>query len=122
MLYWNKEAFQEAGLDPNKPPTTWAEQVEYARKLTKRDGSDNVTQWGLGVPSSRFPYWLFQAFAAQNDGLLMNRAGNDTYFDKRAVVQALQYWVDLGRKHRSCPLASSNGIPRQETFSIARPP
>ena len=103
VLYWNKEAFKEAGLDPSKPPATWAEQVEYARKLTKRDGSGNVTRWGIEVPSSGFPYWLFQGFTTQNDVLLMNPAGNQTYFDKPAVVQALQYWVDLSGKHKVMP-------------------
>jgi sn-glycerol 3-phosphate transport system substrate-binding protein len=100
VLYWNKEAFREAGLDPNKPPATWAEQVEMARKLTKRDASGNVTQWGLQVPSSGFPYWLFQGFTTQNDVLLMNEAGNQTYYDKPAVAEALQYWVDLSGKHK----------------------
>ena len=76
VLYWNKEAFRDAGLDPNKPPATWAEQVEFARKLTKRDAGGNVTQWGIQVPSSGFPYWLFQGFTTQNDVLLMNEAGN----------------------------------------------
>ena len=55
VLYWNKEPFKEAGLDPNKPPATWAEQLDYAKKLTKRDASGNVTQWGLEVPSSGLP-------------------------------------------------------------------
>ncbi|WP_163333819.1 extracellular solute-binding protein, partial [Klebsiella aerogenes] len=32
VLYWNKEAFKEAGLDPEKPPATWAEQVAFAEK------------------------------------------------------------------------------------------
>jgi len=100
VLYWNKEAFKEAGLDPNKPPATWAEQVEMARKLTKRDASGNVSQWGIQVPSSGFPYWLFQGFTTQNDVLLMNEAGNETYYDKPAVVEALSYWVDLSQKHK----------------------
>ncbi len=103
VLYWNKEAFKEAGLDPNRPPANWAEQVEYARKLTKRDGSGNVSQWGLEVPSSGFPYWLFQGFTTQNDVLLMNPAGTETYYDKLAVIEALQYWVDLSQKHRVMP-------------------
>jgi len=30
----------------------------------------------------------------------MNEAGTQTYFDKPAVVEALQYWVDLGQKHK----------------------
>ena len=103
VLYWNKEAFKEAGLDPNRPPVSWAEQVEYARKLTKRDASGNVTQWGLKVPSSGFPYWLFQGFTTQNDVLLMNQAGTETYYDKPAVIEALQYWVDLSQKHKVMP-------------------
>jgi sn-glycerol 3-phosphate transport system substrate-binding protein len=100
VLYWNKEAFKEAGLDPNKPPATWAEQVDLARKLTKRDAGGHVTQWGVQVPSSGFPYWLFQGFTTQNDVVLMNEAGTQTYYDKPAVVEALQYWVDLSAKHK----------------------
>jgi sn-glycerol 3-phosphate transport system substrate-binding protein len=100
VLYWNKEAFKEAGLDPGRPPANWTEQVEFARRLTKRDGSGNVTQWGVQVPSSGFPYWLFQGFTTQNDVLLMNEAGTQTYYDKPAVVEALQYWVDLSQKHK----------------------
>jgi sn-glycerol 3-phosphate transport system substrate-binding protein len=37
VLYYNKELFKEAGLDPNRPPQNWKEQVEIAQKLTKRD-------------------------------------------------------------------------------------
>jgi sn-glycerol 3-phosphate transport system substrate-binding protein len=100
VLYWNKEAFREAGLDPNRPPATWTEQVDMARKLTKRDAGGHVTQWGVQVPSSGFPYWLFQGFTTQNDVLLMNEAGTQTYYDRPAVVEALQYWVDLSGKHK----------------------
>ncbi len=103
VLYWNKEAFRAAGLDPNRPPASWAEMVDLARKLTKRDTSGNVTQWGIQVPSSGFPYWLFQGFTTQNDGRLMNEAGTQTYFDQPAVVEALQYWVDLSQKHKVMP-------------------
>jgi ABC-type sugar transport system, periplasmic component len=103
VLYWNKESFRDAGLDPNRPPTTWAEQIEYAKKLTKHDASGKVTHWGLKVPSSGFPYWLFQGFTTQNDVLLMNQAGTETYFDKPAVIEALQYWVDLSQKHKVMP-------------------
>jgi sn-glycerol 3-phosphate transport system substrate-binding protein len=100
VLYWNKDLFKQAGLDPERPPANWAEMVDFARKLTKRDAAGHVTQWGLQVPSSGFPYWLFQAFTTQNDVLLMNDAGTQTYFDKPAVIEALQYWVDLGQKHK----------------------
>ncbi|MGE0725270.1 MAG: extracellular solute-binding protein, partial [Alphaproteobacteria bacterium] len=100
VMYWNKEAFKEAGLDPNAAPKTWDELVATAQKLTKRDAAGNVTQWGVQIPSSGFPYWLFQCLTTQNGVELMNQAGDTTYFDKPEVVQALQYWVDLSQKHK----------------------
>ena len=100
MLYWNKELFKEAGLDPNKAPANWNEMLAYAQKLTKRDTAGNVTQWGVQMPSSGFPYWLFQGFTTPNGVELMNSAGTETYYDKPEVIEALQYWVDLGRKHK----------------------
>jgi sn-glycerol 3-phosphate transport system substrate-binding protein len=103
VLYWNKELFKEAGLDPNKPPANWAEMLDYAKKLTKKDAGGKVTQWGIQVPSSGFPYWLFQGFTTQNDVRLMNADGTETYYDKPAVIEALQYWVDLSRKHQVHP-------------------
>jgi sn-glycerol 3-phosphate transport system substrate-binding protein len=103
VLYWNKELFKEAGLDPNRPPATWKEMLEYARKLTRHDASGNVTQWGLQIPSSGFPYWLFQGLTTPNGVELMNAAGTETYFDKPEVVDALAFWVDLGRKYKVMP-------------------
>jgi len=100
VLYWNKEAFKDAGLDPEKAPDTWAEEQAFAEKLTKRDGAGNVSQWGMQIPSSGFPYWLFQALTTENDVLLMNQEGDRTFFDKPAVAEALARWVDLGRKYK----------------------
>src|SRR5690606_23732240 len=97
VLYWNKELFKEAGLDPETPPANWTEQVEFAKKLTK-DG-----QWGIQVPSSGFPYWLFQGFTTQAGAILMNQEGNETYFDKPEVIEALEYWVSLSREHKVHP-------------------
>ena len=103
VLYYNKELFREAGLDPNKPPQNWAEQVSYAQKLTKRDASGNVTTWGIQIPSSGFPYWLFQALAIQAGTNLMNSAGTQTYYDRPEVIEGLTYWVDLVNKYKVHP-------------------
>lgn len=35
MLWYNKKVFAEVGLDPTKPPTTWAQVQEYAAKIDK---------------------------------------------------------------------------------------
>jgi sn-glycerol 3-phosphate transport system substrate-binding protein len=103
VLYWNKDAFKEAGLDPEKPPQTWEEMTSFAQKLTKRDASGNVTQWGVQIPSSGFPYWLFQGLTTPAGGTLMNSAGTEVYFDKPEVSTALQYWIDLATKIKVHP-------------------
>ncbi|WP_344618567.1 ABC transporter substrate-binding protein [Dactylosporangium salmoneum] len=45
MLFYNKTAFKDAGLDPEKPPTTMGELAEAARKLKVGDGS-KTTRYG----------------------------------------------------------------------------
>jgi len=103
VLYYNKDMFKEAGLDPEKGPANWAEMQSFAEKLTKKDASGNVTQWGVQIPSSGFPYWLFQGLTTQAGAILMNPEGNKTAYDNPAVIEALQYWVDLSRKHKVHP-------------------
>lgn len=103
VLYWNKELFKEAGLDPENGPRNWDEMVAFAKKLTRTDASGNVTQWGVKIPSSGFPYWLFQGLTTPNGAILMNEAGNQTFYDKPEVVEALRYWVDLSAKHKVMP-------------------
>jgi sn-glycerol 3-phosphate transport system substrate-binding protein len=97
VMYWNKELFKEAGLDPNKAPATWAELKDAAAKLTKKDAGGKVTQYGVQIPSSGFPYWLFQTLTTTNSAVLANDAGTQVKFDDPAVVEALQFWVDLGK-------------------------
>jgi len=103
LMYWNKDALKAAGLDADKAPGTWDDLVAAGKKLTQRDGSGNVTQWGIEIPSSGFPYWLFQGLTTANKVLLMNEAGTRTAFDKPGVVGALQFWVDLSKKYNVQP-------------------
>ena len=99
VLYWNKEAFAEAGLDPETPPSNWEETIEMGKKLVKKDDGGNVTQWGVRIPSSGFPYWLFQGLTTQNEAILANSDGNETNFDDPKVVEALEYLVGLSTEH-----------------------
>jgi len=103
VMYYNKDAFREAGLDPSKPPANWDEMAAAGQKLLKRGAGGQVDRWGVMVPSTGYPYWMFQAFAIQNGEVLMNSEGNETYYDKPAVVEALTYWRDLGTKYGIMP-------------------
>ncbi len=100
VFFWNKDAFKEAGLDPEAGPQTWDDVVTYAKALTRRDSAGEVSRWGMQVPSSLTAYWLLQGYAAQNGATIVNAAGDRTAFDAPEVVEALQYWVDLSSKHK----------------------
>ncbi|WMS45281.1 ABC transporter substrate-binding protein (plasmid) [Acuticoccus sp. MNP-M23] len=89
VMYYNKDMFTAAGLDPETPPTTWDELVEDAKALTTDD------RWGIMIPSTGYPYWMFQCFAIQNGKELMSADGTATYFDDPAVVEALEFWRSL---------------------------
>ena len=97
VAYYNKDKFKEAGLDPEKAPSTWAELVDMGKKLTK-DG-----QWGAMVPSTGYAYWMFQAFAVQNGVELMNGEGTETYFTDPNAIEALEYWVGLSKSEKIMP-------------------
>ncbi|MFM8990812.1 MAG: ABC transporter substrate-binding protein [Alphaproteobacteria bacterium] len=99
VLYWNKDAFRQAGLDPEAPPATWDEMVEAARRLVLRDATGRVQRWGVQVPSSAFPYALFQCFAEQAGARLADEDGLRTRLDTPEAIRALQFWVDLSRRH-----------------------
>jgi sn-glycerol 3-phosphate transport system substrate-binding protein len=95
VLYYNKDAFAKAGLDPNAPPRTWQELRQDAQKLTVRDASGNVTRWGVGIPTTGFTYWLFQGFVAEAGGKLANPEGTEVYYNTPETRRALGFWSAL---------------------------
>ncbi len=48
-LFYNRDMFREAGLDPDRPPETWNELLEYADRLTVRDTDGRVLRAGLSL-------------------------------------------------------------------------
>jgi sn-glycerol 3-phosphate transport system substrate-binding protein len=106
VLYWNKDAFKEAGLDPDKAPASWNEMAATAAKLVKKDASGNVTRWGVEIPSTGYAYWMLQALAIQNGQKMMNEPGTEVYLTAPKTVEALDYWVSLSRKDTVMPTGS----------------
>jgi len=97
VAYYNKDLFEAAGLDPDSPPGTWDELVSMGKALTGEGTS------GLMIPSTGYPYWMFQALAIQNGKELMSDDGLTTYFDDEAVVETLAFWQSLSTEHGIMP-------------------
>jgi sn-glycerol 3-phosphate transport system substrate-binding protein len=102
VLYWNKAAFRDVGLDPEHPPATWQEHAEFAAKLT-RSKAGRVDRWGTQIPSTGFAYWLFQALVTEAGGTLANAAGVVTDFAGSPCVKALRYWIILNTEYHAHP-------------------
>ncbi len=101
LLFYNVKLFQEAGLDPNKPPRTWAEWVADARKLAKPGGA----HWGLMMPES-YDYlgWLTSALAMSNGGQYYNWGyGGEVYYNQPTTIGAVRFIGDLVHKWHVMP-------------------
>lgn len=95
LLMYNADDFTAAGLDPNKPPTTWEGVLADAKKLTKRDNGA-ITRSGLLLPSQ--PIGRQQTFATllfAAGGKLVNNAGTAAAFNSSAGVEALNFMKSL---------------------------
>ena len=95
VLYWNKDAFKAAGLDPDKGPANWAEMRDMAKKLTKKDASGTVSQWGIQIPSDGNASWLFTGMTTGNAVRLSNPEGSKVMLDDPKVIEALTAWREL---------------------------
>ena len=98
VLFYNKDAFREVGLDPEHAPKSWQEMVDYAKKLT------NDKRYGVAIAlNSGSAQWAFTGFSLQNctNGVgLMSADGKEIYFDTPENVEALQLWLDLQNEHK----------------------
>jgi sn-glycerol 3-phosphate transport system substrate-binding protein len=98
ILLYNKDAFKAAGLDPDKPPLTFTEVTDAAKKLTKKDANGQTTQYGFG-PS--IYGWLFeQLMATSGSPYADNGNGRDNRATKvvynSAAGKAILDWWKAG--------------------------
>jgi multiple sugar transport system substrate-binding protein len=65
-LFWNKDLFTAAGLDPEKPPETLDEFVEYAKQLTKLDANGDYEVMGYAVEmTGQAHHWFREVLTRQ---------------------------------------------------------
>ena len=69
VLYWNKELMQKAGLDPNKPPKTWPELGEMAKKAVAAGAKCGFTpQWQTWTMIENYGAWHNLPYATKDNG------------------------------------------------------
>jgi sn-glycerol 3-phosphate transport system substrate-binding protein len=93
ILYYNREIFEAAGLDPDSPPETWAELAEYAEAIIEADAAP------CGF-TTRWPSWIqLENLAALHDLPLGTRANGFEGFDAELVFNeheaVVRHWDNL---------------------------
>ncbi len=70
VLFYNKDAFEKAGLDPNNPPSTWAALADASRKLIDSGASECgfTTGWQSWVQLENLGAWHGEAIATRANG------------------------------------------------------
>ncbi|MCZ7857453.1 ABC transporter substrate-binding protein [Agrobacterium salinitolerans] len=89
-LYWNKELFKQAGLDPEVPPKTWAEAIAFAKQIKEKTGIA-----GYGLPAKTFDNTMHQFlhWVYTNNGKIID--GDKITVDSPQVVEALKSYKDI---------------------------
>lgn len=100
-LFYNKKLFQEAGLDPNKPPQTLDEYLEAAKKTVKRDAAGNMLSAGavIDMPGQDLHWWR-EVLLRQMGGKPYSDDSKTVAYDSEAGAKALNWYADLQRVHK----------------------
>lgn len=109
VMYYDKNAFKEVGLDPEKPPQTYDEVIEAARKLVKKDASGNITR--SGVDFSLYGWILEQEMATQGALLAEPDNGRGAERANKLVFnsEAGQNWLNFLKQLQDEGLGRSMG-------------
>ena len=91
-LFYNAELFKDAGLDPEAPPETWEEFVDYARKLTDKDKG----VFGFGMRNS---LWWSLPFIYSFGGDLLSPDMSRCALADEGAVAGFQFKVDHYSKY-----------------------
>jgi sn-glycerol 3-phosphate transport system substrate-binding protein len=118
VLYYNKDMFEAAGLDPEKAPQTWAEVEEAARAIKAHDPATYGCSFAIYG-------WFFEQFMAVQGGYYVDNDNGRTATATKAVfngpegVALLNWWKgmidegicsNLGRKTTDTKAAFDSGV------------
>lgn len=106
---WNAGIFEEAGLDPEKAPDTWADVVEYSRIIKEETGKNG---YGLvaRVNAGNTPFRFMPMAWGEGGGTLDEAADNPTYqeiwINNEGTRRAVQNYYDMYVRDKSVPVSA----------------
>lgn len=128
-VWYNKAMFDQEGIKPPRDVDkawTWAEFLDVAQRMTKRNPDGSVKIWGLKLALgfsewaaySEMP-WLWQNGA---DILSPDGTKSDGFLNGPAAVEALSFWGDLFTKHKVVPQSPlvTGSVVSQEPLAVGQ--
>ncbi len=91
-LFYNRDLFRAAGLDPDSPPETWDELIACGKRLTNRD--EGV--FGIGLSNS---LWWSLPFFYTHGATFLSDDGRHCLLNSAEGVKAFQLKVDMHTTH-----------------------
>jgi sn-glycerol 3-phosphate transport system substrate-binding protein len=119
VLYYNKDAFKKAGLDPNTPPKTWSEVEQFSKKLLAAGYQCGfTTQWQTWAQIENFGAWHNIPFATSENGfggmdtkLTINDPLRVRHVENLAKWQKEKIFVYAGREGKPNPKFTTGECP-----------
>ncbi len=97
LLYYNVDAFRDAGLPEFSPPPTWEEFRRIAPRLVVRQG-DQIMRFAL---EGSFNHdWLYEGLVYSYGGRIVSQDGRTAMFNQTPAVNALTLLRDLTKRDR----------------------
>ena len=101
MVYYNKKAFDEAGIPYPSDEWNWDKLAETAKKTMKVDASGHVLRWGIVEDWAMLEAWVYSAGGSFVDNI--KSPTRWTFTEDRDTLRGLQFRWDLIHKHRVLP-------------------
>ncbi|WP_322762776.1 ABC transporter substrate-binding protein [Frankia sp. Cr2] len=108
ILYYNASLFTQAGLDPAKPPATWAEVKTAALAIKSKAGKDGVY---IDCLTKKAGDWCYQALVASNGGSVLSADRTRLTFAEASAVEAVTMAQDLVQSGASPKLSQEQAYP-----------
>jgi len=99
-LIWNKDLFEQSGLDPDIPPSSWQELIDFAVATTS-----DPDHYGIGFDAQSGGTFMFRwmPFVWANGGDILNEDGSQSTINSPEALEALELWVNLIHEHKATP-------------------
>ncbi|WP_066190303.1 ABC transporter substrate-binding protein [Gracilibacillus timonensis] len=105
IVFINGGLFEEAGLDPNDPPETWADIKDYALQIKEATGKD-----GFGLEPDNG--WVTDSVFFSNGADILTEDRSEAVFASEEGMEAMETWKDIYNSGAHA-IGSTSDVPEQ---------